>query len=330
VPVSFVEVIGLGQRPTDDLSQDPFGLDLTDLLARSKARGGSAGLDGNGALSFRGSDLTGGGPATPPGTSGSGTPLAAAPLASAQDSAALPLAAFTPTVPAGGRPAPAPTLTLGPPPPSQSHTAYPVPLAADPVVRTNASSFGGDPMTAGYSEAGVRYNDGVVRVSATDLSSTGISIPWGQERYWTNAANLAPGGYGSGWLVSQLPYLLQQNGGSTLLVVTSGTNERAFTQNGSNWVASNFLQETLVENSGAQELDFTDTQGDVIRFNDFSSSRPGLFKSYTDSQGNLTSVTSYTSDNKHIAEVQHSSTVGTTTITESYQFSYLSLSPFPK
>jgi hypothetical protein len=199
-----------------------------------------------------------------------------------------------------------------------------VPLAADPVVRTNPASFGGNPMSTGYSEAGVRYSDGVIQLTVTDLSSSGISVPWGIERSWTNAANVAPGGYGSGWIVSQLPYLLQQNSGSTLLVVTSGTNARAFTLNGSNWVASNFLHETLVANSGAQQLDFTDSQGDLIRFNDFSSSRPGLFKSYTDSQGNVTSVTSYTSDNKHVAEVQHSSTVGTTTVTESYQFSYLS------
>jgi hypothetical protein len=322
-PVSFVEVIGLGQRPTDTLTEDPFGLDLTDLLARTKARGGSAGLDAGGTLSHQGGDTLAGGPAAPPST---GALPAVSPLALGQDSGTPPLSAFSPAAPSGGQPAPAPTLTQGPL--VQSHSVYPVPLAADPVVRTNLASFGGNPMSTGYSEAGVRYNDGVIQLDVTDLSSGGISSPWGQERSWTNAANYAPGGYGSGWIVSQLPYLLQQNSGSTLLVVTSGTNARPYDLSGGVWVARNFMSETLVANSGAQELDFTDTQGDVIRFNDFSSSRPGLFKSYTDSQGNLTSVTSYTSDNKHVAEVQHSSTVGTTTVTESYQFSYLS-APYP-
>jgi hypothetical protein len=99
-----------------------------------------------------------------------------------------------------------------------------VPTEADPVVRSNPGSFGGDPMSVGFSEAGVRYNDGAVRLSFTDLASDGFGMPWGQTRFWTNAPNQAAPGQpnGTGMAVSQLPYLAG-NSGSTILVVTSGT-----------------------------------------------------------------------------------------------------------
>src|SRR5207244_7717061 len=126
-------------------------------------------------------------------------------------------------------------------------------------------------------------------------------------------------GTGSGWVADQLPFLIQQTS-SKLIVVTSGINARYYDKSGSNWVARDVVQDTLASASGGGEYVFTDTAGDVIRFTDFSTSLPsnerGAFKSFTDADGNVASVTSWTSDGKP-AEVQWSTTVGGSTYTES-------------
>jgi hypothetical protein len=118
-----------------------------------------------------------------------------------------------------------PPPTAGPPPPIVAMHPF-IPDLADPVVRTNADSFGGDPMGGAFSEAGVRYGDGAVQLSFTDLSSSGFGMQWGQTRFFTNI-NSAPSGSpnGNGMGISQLPFMSQS--GSTLLVETSGTTTSA-------------------------------------------------------------------------------------------------------
>ena len=72
----------------------------------------------------------------------------------------------------------------------------------------------------------VRYNDGIVTVTATDLSSGSLGLPWGQSRSWTNGAGYSFGSTnGNGWVISQAPHLLQADGTSndTIILVTSGT-----------------------------------------------------------------------------------------------------------
>jgi hypothetical protein len=68
-----------------------------------------------------------------------------------------------------------------------------------------------------------------------------------------------------------------------------------------------------------------DRQGRQLSFAGFESSWPavqrGAFLSETDSSGNVTEVTSFTDGRS--AQVQRSSTVGASTITESYLYSYL-------
>src|SRR5207245_1855051 len=86
--------------------------------------------------------------------------------------------------------------------------------------------------------------------------------------------------------VSQLPYLLSLSGTPPeIVVVTSGSNARAFIGSGP-YTEQFFLQDTLANNTAAHEIVFTDTQGDVFRFNDFSTAEPGVFKSFTDPDGN--------------------------------------------
>jgi hypothetical protein len=57
----------------------------------------------------------------------------------------------------------------------------------------------------------------------TDLSSSGFGVPWGVTRSWTNGAGYASTTfYGSGEVVSQLPYLQSFNSGSTIAAITNG------------------------------------------------------------------------------------------------------------
>jgi hypothetical protein len=77
----------------------------------------------------------------------------------------------------------------------------------------------------------VRYADGVVELSFNDLPSDNTALPWGLTRSWTNAANYSLGYNGSGMVVTQLPHLRQDAGG-TLDVISNGTTIRYFDPNG--------------------------------------------------------------------------------------------------
>jgi RHS repeat-associated protein len=163
-------------------------------------------------------------------------------------------------------------------------------------------------------------------LSTTDLESDGFGLAWGQTRSWTNALNATPNPLnGTGWVINQLPYLLQPNSGTTLIVVTNGVNYREFDNPNGTWIPRFYDQDTLVTNTNGHEYIFTDTVGDQIRFSDFSSSVPvnqrGAFKSFTDADGNITQVTSQA--NGKPTEVQRSVTVNGTTTTESLLYSYV-------
>jgi RHS repeat-associated protein len=276
------------------------------------------------------------GAASPSGTSkaaASSPPVAPASTSAPTRESSVPISpSTTPTASAPG-PASAPAPLTGPqtPPPTGGGGKRPfargtdpqhldVPQATDPVIRTNIDSFGPD--VSIFSVARTRYNDGVVQSGATDLATSGFG-DWGHDRSWSNVGGLAPGTYGNGWVVSQLPYLIQQNSGATVLAVTTATNVRPFNLSGGAWQEGFFLKDTLVDNTGVGEFVLMDTEGDQFRFYDYNSTTSGgTFKSFTDAAGNVTAVTAYTAGGQP-AEVRHSSTVGGTTITESYLYNYL-------
>src|SRR5260370_15542385 len=159
----------------------------------------------------------------------------------------------------------------------------------------------------------VRLFDGVVQMTTTDLSSNGFGVPWGVTRSWTNGPGYANTSFfGSGQVVSQLPYLQSWNNGSTLVLVSNGLNAREFDWNGTNWVEHFYLQDKLNYNGGSNEYVLTDSTGQQLKFSDFTAGIPvnqrGQLKSLADAQGNLTSVTSRTSDGKP-SEIQRTATV---------------------
>ena len=86
----------------------------------------------------------------------------------------------------------------------------------------------------GYSASGsVRYFDGSVHITATDLASAGFGIPFGQTRTWDSQAvyNLSTYGTpqggmnGSGWSDVQMPWLLQD--GNTIISMTGSSAKRS-------------------------------------------------------------------------------------------------------
>ncbi|MFL5246023.1 MAG: hypothetical protein ACJ8FY_28465 [Gemmataceae bacterium] len=182
-------------------------------------------------------------------------------------------------------------------------------------------------MSEGFSDAGIRYADGVIQLNMTDLTSAGFGTPWGQTRNWTNGPGYINGSLlGNNVIASQMPTLQQANNGGTLILLTSGTNVRFFDFSGGAYTERLFLQDKLVQNTTTHDFTLVDNSGKVLKLYDFSTSNPtlqqGTFESLTDQYGNVTSVTSHTADGK-IAEVQSSYTVGSTTITDSYLFTYL-------
>ena len=213
------------------------------------------------------------------------------------------------------------------PPPA----ATPPSLMAASLLNENSASWGGDPASMDYSSSGsVRYADGSVHVSATDLSSSGFGSPFGQTRTWDSqpiyAGNpvVAPEAAlnGSGWNITQLPWLLQD--GNTVIAMGSGA-ERFFDFDGSSYQARFFVQDKLVADTRHQKLVLTDTAGDQLLFNDFTvvanstTGQPGQFVSLTDPSGIvIDKVNAYTSTG-NIAEIQRTGGGAT----ESYLYTYL-------
>jgi RHS repeat-associated protein len=199
------------------------------------------------------------------------------------------------------------------------------------LIKTVPGASGGNPAASAFSESGVRYFDGTIRLVTTDLSSAGFGTAWGQVRSWSNGAGYASNTFnGFGMVDSQLPYVIQDNTncGNTLVVIGTGTNARYFDYDGNVYVPRFFLQDQLIYNITGQEIVLTDPTGAQTHFYDFSSSLPinqrGQFKSFIDPYGNTTRVVSHTPDGK-VKEVQRSVVNGGLSVTESYLYSYLAM-----
>jgi RHS repeat-associated protein len=175
------------------------------------------------------------------------------------------------------------------------------------------------------SQAGVRYADGAVKQGASQLSSSGFGVGWGQDWSWSNYPGYSATTFtGAGSVASELPYL-QVDGSSNISLVSNGTTARAWDaqqhMGQTTYNARYFLPESLSDNTTNGEMTVTDSTGEVLKFYDFGSvppaARKGLFKSLTDQYGNVTSVTSWTGDKP--AEVRRSNG----SLIESYQYSYI-------
>src|SRR5262249_48389996 len=162
-----------------------------------------------------------------------------------------------------------------------------------------------------FSEGPVRYFNGSIKIDTSDLTGDGFGFRWGMSRGWTNANGYASTNVvGSGWVVWQLPPINVVHAGNRAgAVVLNNVKDLIFTPNGSGYTSDFYNQETLVDNTGTKQFTLTDTSGNSIKLWDFSSTLPanqrGTLASWTDADGNVTTVTSRTSDGKP-AEIQRS------------------------
>jgi RHS repeat-associated protein len=227
-------------------------------------------------------------------------------------------------------------VTDSPPPPTDPPVVSGSTCPCQQVAQSSApqadpQAGGGDPLANGYTIAPIRYADGAVLLPATDLSSAGYGTPWGQSRAWANLSGYANWSWnGFGMVDQQLPCITQN--GNTYALVSSGTDGRIFTKSGSTYTESFFTGDTLTADTTNHLLVFSDPTGQQIRFYDFSSNWPvrqqGQFYSLTDPYGNVTRVTSTSTDGR-ITEVQRTTTSGGTTTVESYLYTYFSSGATP-
>ncbi len=251
-----------------------------------------------------------------------------------QDAVRPPSLATSTSSPAGAaRSGPVRTLEEGPSGGTDWPTGFPVPALPDESNCADSNPIEtawGLPRTEEtFSEFPVRYFDGTVKLQVSSLGSEGYGKFWGHTLSWTNGAGYASTSFsGSGMVVSELPYLMQD--ATHVVAISDGTTARYFDKVGSVYNPRFYLQEQLTYNATPGEFVLTDTTGNSVTFLDFGAGRPanarGQFQSLKDPAGNVITVTSRTSDGKP-AEVQRSTTVGGVTTIESLQYVYLTTGP---
>jgi hypothetical protein len=218
---------------------------------------------------------------------------------------------------------PAPFVTTVPPEMSPA-------TCSPPGNGSNGGGLGGvappDPFNpCPSSTAPVRYGDGVLTYSATDLGSAGGGLPWGVTRSWTNGLGYAAGTtLGGGWVMNSAPRLVPS--GESLAVVLNGTTAWWFDPDGYGGYAERHPQGTrLTFDPGTDEYVLTDGTGATIRFCDLDAALPyyrqGSFASYTSPAGEGVEVTDR-DDAGRMTEVKRVFGTGGSAVTESYLFAY--------
>ena len=168
--------------------------------------------------------------------------------------------------------------------------------AANVLLGDASGSDGGDPMSQSFDNA-VNLADGTVSTPAvTDLDSAGFGQDFGMTRVWTDRLvdQLTPGIVGNGWVVSDLPTLV--NATTAVIANIDGNSSLFFDripgQGGgdASYKPRFFSQESLSYDSTNDLYTLTDTVGDTFVFFGFGASldahQRGQIKSYTDAAGN--------------------------------------------
>ena len=203
--------------------------------------------------------------------------------------------------------------------------------SGDDVATEATNSTGGDPAAdSTSSDTGVNFGNGGFTISSDDSSSDGV-MAWDQARMYSNQGSAGTPGSdsaysnGNSWTDLGLPYLLKtesfNSDGSVneyiMAEVFDAGDVRWFTSSDDvNFSSDTLLQDQLTDDGSGYEL--LDSNGGVTQFGYFDSDTEiGGFGSYTDANGNTSSVTSLTSDGLP-AEIQQSS--GSTV--DSYLYGY--------
>ncbi len=176
---------------------------------------------------------------------------------------------------------------------------------------------------AGASKDPIRYCDGAVDYSVTDLASNAYGTSFGITRSWTNQGLWASEQHlGNGMIDIGSGNIIQINGDSAIAIVSGGTNIITFNLTDGQYVPTSYVSDTLVHQNG--EFILTSANGTRTHYYDFSATTPngraGTFISRVDSAGNRTFVASWDASGK-ITEIDRSDAGGT--VSERWLYNYL-------
>ena len=116
----------------------------------------------------------------------------------------------------------------------------------------------------------MRYSDGAINHTESDLHSNGFGTAWGHTRSYSNQLNTNTGGrQGNSWLVPDWQYLvfLTEDGNDKISVVRGSNNSLWFTETGGAWVGEFEIQATLTEDAGSNSLILYTPDGYTYHYN---------------------------------------------------------------
>jgi hypothetical protein len=159
----------------------------------------------------------------------------------------------------------------------------------------------------------------------TDLWADGFGLGWGHKRTFGNRLVQSwDRGNGWNWFIENWPYFVSSPYAGTSLAMLGDINDVFwFAQNVDGTYATLYGRlEVLTHDVANGVFNLLSPDGTVATFFDLShATRPGAFKKITSPGGNTTEV--FASSGGDILEVQRSSTIGGTTTTESFLYSFL-------
>ncbi|WP_430453465.1 RHS repeat-associated core domain-containing protein [Rhodopirellula europaea] len=176
----------------------------------------------------------------------------------------------------------------------------------------------------GNSEQPIRYFNGELRLSSSDLSASHLGGAMGHRRSYSNQMSRNHD-YGNGfnWIVGQWGYL-NEGGDGTITVVRGPGRNLWFELDGVGGYVGRFgAISTLTHDKVAGLLVLVTPTGEQFAYHDFDQFEhpPGVLAWHKDAGGQLTEVTAYT-DNDHIAAIERSVDQDGQTITESLVYDY--------
>lgn len=174
-----------------------------------------------------------------------------------------------------------------------------------------------------YSTRPIRYFTGEIRLPETDVWADGYGLGWGHKRTYGNKMPQSwDRGNGWNWFVENWPYLI--NSGGSIAVLGDVNDIPWFSPDGFGGYTALFGRLEVLTYDGVNgEFNLLKPDGTVITFNNFShATRPGLFKKITSAGGISTEVSANAEGD--IVEVQRQVTIGSTTTTESFLYSFTS------
>ena len=170
----------------------------------------------------------------------------------------------------------------------------------------------------------MRYFNGEVELSVTELSSRGFGQAWGHTRTYSNQLSASfDFGNGFNWIVKQWAYLTEGTGGE-IVFVRSPRDAVWFDPSGGDYVARYGAMQTLTHDAGNETFTVASPDGDRWVFHDFTQTTfpQGLLKSYVSVGNQAIEVTSYTIDNR-IGQIERGSVVDGVALAEAFAYEYL-------